>query len=107
MRIATPAIIGLIMASVGTSSAAGITCTESIRSAILHSNGNVYFLTDQTCNGSWCQIEWGSSERNKNALAMLLLAKASAKPISFYWSNLNSCTQANPVYASPSYMSLE
>lgn len=38
---------------------------------------------------------------------MLLLAKATSKPIAFYWSNLNACTEVNPVYASPAYMSLD
>jgi hypothetical protein len=103
----TKIAIGLMAASISTLSVAGVTCTENIRSAILHSNGNVYFLSDQTCNAAWCQIDWGTSEKNKNALAMLLLAKATSKPISFYWTNLNSCSEANPVYTSPSYMSLE
>jgi hypothetical protein len=107
MKVMTSAIVGLVAAAIGSSAIAGVTCTESVRSAILHSNGNVYFLTDQTCNGAWCQIEWGTSERNKNALAMLLLAKATSKPISFYWSNLGSCSQANPVYTSPAYISME
>ena len=36
---------------------------------------------------------------------MLMLAKATSKPVSFYWSSVGSCTDANPVYASPDYIS--
>jgi hypothetical protein len=50
-------------------------CTEKITKSILHSNGQVYFQTDQTCSTNWCQINWGSSANNKNGLAVLLSAK--------------------------------
>jgi hypothetical protein len=85
---------------------AGVSCTENVTAAILRSNGHVYFHSDKTCTTDWCQINWGTSERNRNGLAMLLLAKASEKPIYFHWSNLNSCSERNPVYASPDFMSL-
>lgn len=99
--------IGVLAASMCNLSVAGATCIENIMSAILHSNGNVYFSSDKTCSSTWCQINWGTDEKNKKALAMLLLAKATTKPISFYWTNLNSCSEANPTYSSPAYMSLD
>jgi hypothetical protein len=99
--------LGLITASACTVAVAAASCAENIRSVILHANGNVYFLTDKTCNLSWCQINWGSEASNKNALAMLLLAKATSKPVSFYWSNLPSCNDSNPTYGSPDYMSVD
>ncbi|OWQ87007.1 hypothetical protein CDN99_20145 [Roseateles aquatilis] len=85
---------------------AGVHCTEKIRSAILHENGEVYFETDNTCNGAWCQVAWGTSERKKNALAMLLSAKLAERPVTFYWPTLNACSEKNVVYASPGYMVL-
>lgn len=96
--------LGVLSASVSSMSVAGIHCSESVTSAILHSNGNVYFYSERTCAGNWCQIDWGTDEKNKKGLAMLLLAKATTKPIVFYWPNLNSCSESNAVYASPSYM---
>lgn len=101
------AIVAWMLACVSTVSFAGASCTENITSAILHSNGNVYFLSDKTCNATWCQINWGTDDKNKKALAMLLLAKATNKPVTFYWSNLGSCSEVNPVYSSPAYMSLD
>lgn len=101
------AALGVLAASICTLATAGVTCTESIASAVLHSNGGVYFLSDKTCTASWCQVNWGTDDKNKKALAMLLLAKATAKPVSFYWPNLNSCSEVNPAYTSPAYMSLD
>ena len=99
--------LGMLIASVNTLTIAGVTCNENITSTILHSNGNVYFLSDKTCTTSWCQINWGTDDKNKKGLAMLLLAKATSKPVTFNWPNLNACTEANPVYTSPPYMSLD
>ena len=107
MTYITQTMAGIAALTATSLAMAGTTCTENIKSAILHSNGNIYFTSDQTCATAWCQINWGTEEKNKKAFAMLLLAKATSKPISFYWSNLNSCTEVNPVYSSPAYMSLD
>lgn len=103
---------GLTVAMVLTASlhaplaSAGVHCTEKISQAILHENGDIYFQTDNTCNGAWCQIKWGTPEKNKNALAMLLSAKVADRSITFYWNGLTTCSEKNPVYTSPGYMML-
>lgn len=49
-------LTGIAALSACTFAMAGSGCTENIRWAILHSNGNVYFAADQTCAANWCQI---------------------------------------------------
>ncbi len=83
---------------------AGVHCTEKVTMAILHQNGDIYFQTDNTCSAHWCQINWGTPEKNKNGLAMLLSAKLSERPLTFYWGSLNACSEKNPVYKSPEYV---
>ncbi|RTZ24060.1 hypothetical protein [Vibrio penaeicida] len=85
------------------SSFAGIHCTESISAAILHKNGNVYFTSSKTCK-SWCQIRWTSETDKDRAFSMLLAARTAKTPVTFYWGNLNSCTEKNPTYQSPDYI---
>ena len=85
---------------------AGIECLESVASVIAHQNGNFYFQSSLGCQG-WCQINWGSAEKNKGAYAMLLTAKASGKKMIFGWPALSSCSAAkNVIYSSPDYMYL-
>ncbi len=92
--------------SFGNIAHASALCTESIVNVILHTNGNIYFMTDKTCSGNWCQLNLkaGDVPTNKNAYAMLLMAKAMSKPINFQWDTVTDCTQQNPVYASPAFM---
>jgi len=82
---------------------AGVSCIEKVTNAILHKNSNVYFKTDKTCN-NWCQIKWVGEGDKDRALSMLLTAKATDKPIGFYWGNINSCEAKNVTYESPDYM---
>lgn len=35
---------------------AGVLCTESVVNVILRTNGNIYFMSDKTCAGNWCQL---------------------------------------------------
>lgn len=84
---------------------AAVYCTETVQKAILHSNGNVYFTTDQTCQ-NWCQINWGTELKNRNALALLLAAASSGRKVAFYWQSASSCGTQNPQYASPDYIEL-
>jgi hypothetical protein len=104
-RVASAALVATASLHAPLASA-GVHCTERISQAILHENGDIYFQTDNTCNGAWCQIKWGTPEKNKNALAMLLSAKLAERPITFYWTGINACSEKNAVYASPGYMML-
>ena len=83
---------------------AGVSCSETVTNVIVHSNGAVYFQTDKTCAGAWCQISFASESANKNAYAMLLTARATGKPLSFAWANISACTASNVVYASPDFI---
>jgi len=85
---------------------AGVHCTEKVSLAIYHQNGDVYFQTDNTCSTGWCQINYGTAEKNKTGLAMLLSVKLAERPITFFWSGINSCSEKNVLYASPGYMML-
>lgn len=82
---------------------AGAHCTEEISSAILHENGNVYFQTNATCP-NWCQIKWSTEEDKNRAYSTLLAARTTDRKLTFYWNNLNACSEINPTYQSPEYM---
>ncbi len=99
-------VVATVLLAAGTGAAnARVDCVEAVTGAVLHVNGNIYFTTDKTCP-NWCQVNWGSSAANKNAFAMLLAAKTSARQITFDWPYLASCTEINTGGASPDYMIL-
>ena len=106
LTIAATAAAALTMSLHVSPAQAGVHCTEKITQAILHKNGDVYFQTDNTCNGAWCQINWGTPEKNKNGLAMLLSAKLADRQVTFFWETLATCGEKNGTYASPGYMIL-
>ncbi len=99
-----PSLAALFMC-ISSATNAATHCTEAITRAILHAGGGIYFTSDKTCS-NWCQINWGTSEKNKNGYAMLLAAQTSARTITFYWPNVEACTEVNATYASPDYMML-
>jgi len=82
---------------------AGVHCAEEINAAILHKNGNIYFMSSQTCK-NWCQINWGTEEDKNRAYSTLLAARTADREVTFYWSSLSNCSDSNPTYASPEYM---
>jgi hypothetical protein len=84
---------------------ADVGCGEMVTEVIMHSNGNVYFTTDQTCGG-WCTISYATADANKMAYALLLSANAQAKRIWFDWPNLTNCSQQNQPYSVPAFMEL-
>jgi len=84
---------------------ADVGCAETVTQIIMHSNGNVYFTTNQTC-ANWCSLSFTTTDGNNRAYAMLLSANAQAKTIWFDWPNLTSCSQQNITYASPAFMEL-
>lgn len=103
---ARKSIAALALACLSVESAnAGVTCTETVTNVITHSSGAVYFQTDKTCAGAWCQLSFANDAANKNAYAMLLTARTTGKQLTFTWVNISSCTAANPLYASPDFIS--
>ncbi|MBC7489452.1 MAG: hypothetical protein H7240_05135 [Glaciimonas sp.] len=101
------AILGCLSFACVTANA-GVECLERVTRVILHSNGGVYFMVDTTCTTTWCQINWGTAEKNKLAFSMLLTAKVTGKPLKFYWPNGLCQTYSNQTpYLSPDYFALE
>lgn len=84
-------------------SSAAASCEEVITSLVMHSNGQVYFKTDKTCTVDWCHLNWGDTDRINRGYAMLLAARSTERPVSFYWAGLSNCSSTNPAYASPDY----
>src|SRR5580704_8638770 len=101
LRVREGALAGItalaVLAMHSPAAYADATCTENVTGLISHTNGYVYFTTDQTCP-SWCQINFATPDANKEAYAMLLSANAQGKTIVFSWANLTSCSTHNPVY---------
>jgi hypothetical protein len=84
--------------------AGAVSCTETIGAIVLHTNGNVYFTTSQTCTTGWCQIAFSTADSINKGYAMLLEAQTLNKPVTFQWDNISSCTTPNAVFASPTVM---
>ena len=83
-----------------------IACTETVTNIIMHSDGIVYFQTDQTCGATWCSLSGSSADMINKAYAMLLSAQAQGKKVTFAWENLPNCSTGNALYASPDFMTL-
>lgn len=79
---------------------AAIYCVENVTRVIVHGNGNVYFQTDKTCSGGWCQLDWAESERINRAYSLLLAARTTNTELIFNW-QLENCGQVNETYSSP------
>ena len=98
--------VALAIGSLGLNDAyADVTCTETVTNLFVHSNGNVYFTTSETCS-SWCEISFATSAANNQAYAMLLSAHFQGLPVIFDWPNLTSCSTLNAVYAIPGWVDL-
>jgi len=92
--VANPIKSLLLTGVLGVFSAAAhayIGCTETVTNIIMHSDGVVYFQTDQTCGATWCSLSWSSADMINKAYAMLLSAQAQSKKVTFAWSNLPNC----------------
>ena len=97
------AAVGAALAVACSIAAASADCVETVTHVVVHSSGNVYFMTDQTCSANWCEVNWGAGA--KNGLAMLMTAQALGKKVEFQWPGITACTQPNVIFASPDYFS--
>lgn len=95
------AVMGACLLSSRVASAVG--CTEQITALIVHTDGYVYFETNETCH-AWCQLNFSTAAANNNGYAMLLAAKTQGVSVTFDWPNISSCSTQNQTYASPDYM---
>jgi hypothetical protein len=86
-------------------SRADVLCSETIVHVIVHTDGIVYFSTNGACAVNWCSLQLSTPAANSAAYALLLSAQAQGIPVLLYWFNLTSCSQQNPVYTSPAYVS--
>lgn len=85
------------------SSAFAITCSETVKSVIVHQNGNVYFTTDKTCP-NWCGLVWTSADSVSRAYALMLSTSAVPRKLVFAWTTISSCSEVNELYAVPSWV---
>jgi hypothetical protein len=85
--------------------AADIACTEHITSVIAHVDGFIYFQSDQTCSGVWCQLNWTGTTL-QNGYAALLSARALGSSVTLAWPNIATCTTQNALFASPDYVQI-
>lgn len=84
----------------------GVHCSEKATQVILHKDGQLYFMTDQTCSAHWCQVKWTGQGDKDRLLSLLLTAQTTQKPLVFYWADIANCSQKNVVYSSPEYVVL-
>ncbi len=102
IRKLSRATIGAALAVASSFAFAGGDCFEVVTHVVVHSSGNVYFTTDQTCL-NWCQVNWGAG--TKNGLAVLMAAQATGRKVEFSWPAIAGCNVQNVTYASPDYFS--
>lgn len=107
-RRACLTLVLLLMLSISLPVRAYITCTEHVAQVIVHQDGNVYFMTDQTCTSNgWCMLSWSSASAMNQAYAMMLTAVAQGVPLVFAWGNITNCNALNQLYASPLYIVMQ
>ena len=88
---------------------AGINCSDKITSVIAHSNGNIYFNTENVCSAHWCvlgQEKWNTSDKLKSGLSTLLSANAQKREVIIEWdaSVVPSCDTVLSEYATPGFI---
>lgn len=86
---------------------AGAYCwNENIEQLVIRENGFISFLTDKSCP-FWCTINpaWPEN-RIKNSYAMLLSAKLSGSPVTFYWQGQVVGCEEVPLETSPTTIML-
>lgn len=84
---------------------AAVSCTETVTTVIVHTDGDIYFQTSVTCS-QWCQAS-GTGTLLQNEYALLLTAYTTGAPVAFNWPNLTACTAGgNATYAEPTLMEL-
>lgn len=89
-----------------TAVSAGQYCTEHITQVIEHTNGNVYFTTDQSCP-SWCELSRPTTDSLNRGYSLLLSALLSGRYVRFYWPNASTPCQSEPAYSSPDSSALQ
>jgi hypothetical protein len=94
----------LVMCMLGcsTSALAGSYCYSETVTSLIIQNNTVYFTTDKSCP-SWCAIPstWGAAMQSQ-AYAMLISARTTGPPVSFYWNDQSSsCSNIEAVGSSP------
>lgn len=92
-----------LMLSATTANAAQYCWGEKIDQVVLLGD-NIYFSTDKSCP-TWCSVSasWSAGARDR-AYSMLLTAKASNRPLSFYWSTAATACAVMPAYSFPDQM---
>jgi hypothetical protein len=98
-------IVVTLLSVASTSAWSQVACTENITAVIVHTNGNIYFQSSQTCPGNWCQLP-GTGTLLQNEYAVLLTAASTGAMVTFYWASIPSCSTTNALYAQPGYLSL-
>ncbi|WP_146012294.1 hypothetical protein [Janthinobacterium sp. AD80] len=101
MKMKNIANLVLLSATLISTTANAAFCDENIVTLISHSNGNVYFTTDKTCQ-YWCQIS-GNPAFIKQTYAMMMTAQLTNKKLAFAWNELTACNEINKVYAVPDF----
>jgi hypothetical protein len=106
-KIITILVTGVLLILSQTYAHATVTCCEKITNVTVHSNGQIYFQTDQTCSANWCQLNWGyDAKLLDRGYAVILTAKTTGSTVAIEWPAIPNCTSQNQVYASPGFVQL-
>jgi hypothetical protein len=102
MKIKNIVNIGILSGTFFSMAASAAFCDENVVTLISHSNGNIYFTTDKTCQ-YWCQVS-GNPSFLKQTYAMMMAAQMNNKKLGFSWNELTTCDEKNKVYAIPDFV---
>ncbi len=96
MLTTTKTLYVLSLVAFSSFAGAGEYCWSEGVAAVVVQGDEIYFTTNKSCPG-WCRVNpnW-SVEAKKRAYAMLLTAKATDKPLSFYL-NEHATSCAGPI----------
>jgi hypothetical protein len=96
----------LLLVAASSNCFAGTWCSENILQIKVYPTGAVIFITDQTC-GNGCQVGGSTDAIVNRGYSLLLAAKTAGKPVTFYWSNISSCSTANAGNEVPAVIDLD
>ena len=84
-------------------------CPDKITDVVVHSNGNIYFNTQNVCSAHWCVLgteKWNTSDKIKAGLSILLAANAAKQDVVIEWDSADvpDCSTVVSDYATPGFL---
>ena len=99
----------LVIACIISTNVYATNCPDKITDVTVHSNGNIYFNTENICRTHWCVLgteKWNTSDKIKAGLSILLAANATKQDVVIEWDSADvpNCSTVVSDYATPGFL---